>query len=79
MTMFPMVGVITTHEARHSLWAIVRRIPWIILISLPTMMLLRLPQTRLGLPLALALTLLWTLRSRYTGGVATDPRTRMQE
>lgn len=87
MTMFPMVGVVTTYEARHSLWTIVRRIPWIILIMLPVMGFIRLTQARLGLPLALALawplalTLLWVLRNRYTGGIvmATNPATRMQE
>jgi len=74
MTMFPMVSVITTYEARHSLWTIVRRIPWIALIMLPVMTFIRLTQARLGVPMALALawplilTLLWTLRHRYTGG-----------
>jgi len=84
MTMFPMVGVITAYEARHSLWTIVRRIPWIILIMLPAMGFIRLTQVRLGLPLALALAwplvlaLLWTLRNRYTGGADADPIARMR-
>lgn len=74
MTMFPMVGVIAAHEARHSLWTMVRRIPWVILIMAPMMALIRLTQDRIGLPGALGLAwlllfaLLWLLRSHYHGG-----------
>jgi hypothetical protein len=74
MTMFPMVGVVAAYEARNSLWTIVRRIPWVILIMLPAMGSIRLTQERVGLPAALAmawpvlLTLLWLFRKRYTGG-----------
>ncbi len=52
MTMFPMVGVVAAYEARNSLWTIVRRIPWIVLIMTPIMVFIR-------------LALLWLLRSRY--------------
>lgn len=72
MTMFPMVGVVAAYEARNSLWTIVRRMPWIILIMSPMVALIRLTQGQFGLPLALALAwlvlpvLLWVLRNRYT-------------
>jgi hypothetical protein len=72
MTMFPMVGVVAAYEARHSLWTMVRRMPWIILIMTPTMALIRLLQAQIGLPAALALAwplvlaLLWLLRNHYT-------------
>jgi hypothetical protein len=73
-TMFPMVGLVAAYEARKSLWTIVRRIPWVILMMTPMMALIRLTQGHIGLPAALAvawpvlLTLLWALRKRYTGG-----------
>lgn len=73
-TMFPMVGVVAAYEARHSLWTIVRRIPWIILIMVPMMATIRLTQGELGLGGALAvawplvLALLWVFRSRYQNG-----------
>jgi hypothetical protein len=73
MSMFPMVGVVAAYEARNSLWTIVRRIPWLMVIMTPAMCLIRLTQDRLGLPAALALawlvvlTLLWALRRCYTG------------
>lgn len=83
MTMFPMVGVIAAYEARYSLWTMVRRIPWIIVIMTPMMVLIRLTQARIGLPGALALAwlllpaLLWMLRHRYgamlPGSAASDP------
>jgi hypothetical protein len=74
MTMFPMVGVVAAYEARNSLWTIVRRIPWVMLLMTPTMIVIRLTQERLGLPAALAvawpllLFLLWIFRKTYTGG-----------
>lgn len=73
-TMFPMVGVVAAYEARHSLWTIVRRIPWIILIMVPMMTAIRLTQDRLGLGGALAvawpvfLALLWLFRRHYQNG-----------
>ncbi|OPZ30843.1 MAG: hypothetical protein BWZ02_00548 [Lentisphaerae bacterium ADurb.BinA184] len=75
-TMFPMVGVVAAYEARHSLWTIVRRIPWILVIMAPVMGLIRLTQGRLGLPSALALgwllvlLQLWRLRLYYAGQAA---------
>ena len=77
MTMFPMVGVVAAYEARNSLWTIVRRIPWIILMMIPMMVIIRLTQDWIGLPAALALAwpvllvLLWALRNSYTGGEET--------
>ncbi len=71
MTLFPMVGVVAAYEARNSLWAIVRRIPWIALLLVPMMSLMRLTQNRIGLLTALAvawalfLVLLWMLRFQY--------------
>ena len=73
MTMFPMVGVVAAYESRNSLWTIVRRIPWVILIMTPTLAVIRLTQARVGLPAALALAwplvlvLLWLWRDRYMG------------
>ena len=72
MTMFPMVGLVAAYEARNSLWTIVRRIPWLILLMLPVMALIRLTQAHIGLPVALALawplylTLLWGFRKQYS-------------
>lgn len=71
MTLFPMVGVVAAYEARHSLWTIVRRIPWIILTLTPMIVVIRLTQARVGLPAALAiawpvfLTGLWLFRKHY--------------
>ncbi len=73
-TMFPMVGVVTAYEARHSLWTMVRRLSWVMLIMTPVMALMRLVQEPLGALGALALgwvlllALLWTLRTRYHKG-----------
>lgn len=75
-TMFPMVGVVAAYEARHSLWTMVRRLPWVMLMMTPVMALMRLVQEPLGAIGALALgwilllVLLWTLRARYHTGDA---------
>jgi len=53
-TVFPMVGVITAYEARHSLWTICRQIPIIVLTILPMMVACRLTQSAIGLKTALA-------------------------
>jgi len=55
MTMFPMVGVVTAYEARHSLWTICRQIPIVMMVMTPTMVTCRLAQDKLGLGVALAL------------------------
>jgi len=74
MTTFPMVGVVAAYESRHSLWTIVRRIPWIMLTLTPFMAIVRLAQKHHDLPVALAiawpffLVLLWVLRKRFGGG-----------
>ena len=54
-TMFPMVGLVATYEARHSLWTNVRRIPWVMVIAVPMMASIRLWQPHVGVPVALAL------------------------
>jgi len=55
MTTFPMVGVVAAYESRHSLWTIVRRIPWVMLLMTLMMVVCRLTQERFGLAAALAL------------------------
>jgi hypothetical protein len=73
-TMFPMVGTVAAYEARNSLWTIVRRIPWVIVLMVPMMAVIRLAQPHIGLPAALAaawplfLVLLWLFRNRYGRG-----------
>jgi hypothetical protein len=54
-TMFPMVGVVASYESRHSLWTIVRRIPWLLILMAPMMAAIWLWQDRVGVPWALAL------------------------
>ncbi len=54
MTVFPMVGVITAYEARHSLWTICRQIPAFIIIAVPMMATCFLLQNRVGMGWALA-------------------------
>lgn len=72
MTTFPMVGLVAAYEARNSLWTIVRRIPWVMMIMTLMMAVIRLAQVRFGLPVALTLAwgllpvLLWAFRSHYT-------------
>ncbi len=53
MTVFPMVGMITAYEARHSLWTICRQLPAFILISVPMMATCFLLQNRVGMGWAL--------------------------
>jgi len=73
-TMFPMVGTVAAYEARNSLWTIVRRLPWVIVLMVPMMAVIRLAQPHIGLPAALAaawplfLLLLWLFRNRYGRG-----------
>jgi hypothetical protein len=52
---FPMVGVITAYEARHSLWTICRQMPVILITMLLLMAICRLTQSSLGLGAGLAL------------------------
>ena len=54
-TMFPMVGVVASYESRHSLWTIVRRIAWLLVLMAPMMAAIRLWQDRVGVPWALVL------------------------
>ena len=54
MTMFPMVGLITAYEARHSLWTICRQITVLMITFTPMLVTVRLTQDRLGLGGALA-------------------------
>ena len=79
MTMFPMVGVVAAYEARNSLWAIVRHIPWVIVIMVPMMGTIYLTQSRVGVSTSLLLSwplllsLLWGLRSHYMGARQVAP------
>ena len=72
-TMFPMVTVVATYEALHSLGMIMRWVLWVMLTMLPMMAVIRLTQEHVGLPAALAvawpflLSLLWLFRSHYSG------------
>ena len=54
-TMFPMVGVVASYEARHSLWTIVRRIAWLLILMPPMMGTIRLLQPHVGTPAAVLL------------------------
>jgi hypothetical protein len=78
MTMFPMVGVVAAYEARYSLWALVRRLPWILLMMAPMMAIIRITQSHVGLSMGLFyawlfyLTLLWGLRNHYSGSRSTS-------
>lgn len=55
MTLFPMVGVVASYEARHSLWTIGRQIPVIMLTMTPMLIVCRLTQQSIGLGFSLAL------------------------
>jgi hypothetical protein len=49
MAMFPMMGVVTAYEGRHSLWTMSRQVP-VLLLTFPAMMsICRLLQGRIGL------------------------------
>lgn len=54
-TMFPMVGMVASYESRHSLWTIMRRIAWLLILMAPMMAAVRLWQDHVGVPWALAL------------------------
>lgn len=54
MTVFPMVGVVTAYESRHSLWTFSRQVPVIMMTLSPMMMTCRLLQDVIGLGPALA-------------------------
>lgn len=55
MTIFPMVGVVASYEARHSLWTICRKIPIIMLTLGPMMIAMRLAQSSLNTGWSLAI------------------------
>ena len=55
MTLFPMVGVIASYEARHSLWTIGRQIPVLMLAMVPLIGLGHWGAPRLGLGASLLL------------------------
>jgi hypothetical protein len=48
-TLFPMIGILVSYEARHSLWTIGRQMPVLILTMGPLMVTVYLLQSRLGL------------------------------
>jgi len=54
-TMFPLLGMITSYESRHSLWTIVRRMAWMLLLMPPMLAAIRLLQPHVGLPWAMVL------------------------
>ena len=53
MTTFPMVGVVTAYEARHSLRAVCRQLSVALIALAPMAAVVRIAQPRLGLGLAL--------------------------
>lgn len=55
MPMFPMMGIITAYEGRHSLWTMSCQVPVLLLTFLPLMSVCRLTQPVLGLGPSLAL------------------------
>jgi len=57
MTVFPMVGVVTAYEARHSLFTVCRQMPVLMLSILPMQAVIRVAYPRL--PIGLALPLGW--------------------
>jgi hypothetical protein len=61
MTVFPMVGVLASYEARHSLWTNCRQIPIIMLTLTPMMIAINLAQGALRWPVAGALALGWAV------------------
>ena len=54
-TVFPMVGVVAAYESRYSLWTIVRRMAWLLILMPPMMATVRLLQPHVGMPFALLL------------------------
>ena len=74
-TTFPMVGIVASYESRHSLWTIVRRIAWLLILMPPMMATIRLLQPRVGTPVAVLLSWpvvliglwVWHTRFRETG------------
>jgi len=55
MAVFPMVGVVGSYEARHSLWTMCRQIPLVMLMWAPMMVMLRVTQPRWGVGVSLVL------------------------
>lgn len=53
-TLFPLMGVVGAYEARHSLWAVARQVPVLMLAMAPMMAAAYLTQQRLGLAGGLA-------------------------
>jgi len=49
MTMFPMVGVISSYEARHSLWAVCRQVQAFVIAFVPLLIVSHLLQPALGI------------------------------
>jgi hypothetical protein len=55
MAVFPMVGVVGSYEARHSLWTMCRQVPLVMLMWAPMMVTLRITHPRWGVGIALVL------------------------
>jgi hypothetical protein len=54
VTAFPMVGLVASYEARHSLWTVWRHLPPIVLSFTPMLIAMRMTQTGAGVGWALA-------------------------
>ena len=72
MTVFPMVGVLTAYEGRHSLWTLCRQVPILMLSMGPMMAVIHLIEPHLGIAPALGcgwltLGLLQVALMRYRG------------
>lgn len=55
MAMFPMIGVVTSYEARYCLWSICRQMPIILIATIPMMIVCRIFQDSIGIYASLAL------------------------
>lgn len=55
MAMFPMIGVVTSYEARYCLWSICRQMPIILIATVPMMATIRLFQDNIGIYAAIGL------------------------
>lgn len=54
-TMFPLVGIMASYESRHSLWTIVRRMAWVLLLKPSMLAVIWLLQPHVGLTAAIFL------------------------
>jgi len=70
-TVFPMVGVVAAYESRYSLWTIVRRMAWLLILMPPMMGTIHLLQDHVGILAAVLLSWpvmlagLWVWHTRF--------------